>query len=185
MGERDKEGRSECQNATALEAGAELNALDLGRMWARRMMWAAQRRLAKYFGKTVMKKSAGSMREDKSVSSGQGLNDASGQRFRIGELVEVLTFEEIRRTLDEYGKCDGLEFMEGMKNYCGLRLPLKRKVARIYDERSRRMLKMKKGRYILDDAICDGQGMYDREGCDRCCFYFWSDRWLRKASSDK
>jgi len=26
-------------------------------------------------------------------------------------------------------------------------------------------------------AICDGIGMYDKEGCDRSCFYFWTDRW--------
>jgi hypothetical protein len=45
------------------------------------------------------------------------------------------------------------------------------------------MLKVKRPRYLLDEAICDGAGMYDKEGCDRCCFYFWTDRWFRRSNS--
>jgi hypothetical protein len=171
---------SECQNATVLDDGVDLNALDVGRIWSLRIVRSVQRRISRYFGKGCRKSSGTGLDSGTVLVSDSGANEQSSQWFRSGEIVEVLSFEEIKITLDDKGKCDGLEFMDGMKAFCGMRLPVKRKVTRMFDERTRRMLKMKKGRYILNDAICDGRDMYDREGCDRCCFYFWSDRWLRK-----
>ena len=102
--------------------------------------------------------------------------------FRPGDVVEVRSYDEVQATLDEKGFYDKLEFMEGMKNYCGRRLVVKKRVRSIFDERAWRMLTVRKSRYILDGAICDGSGQYDKEGCDRCCFYFWADRWLRRPS---
>jgi hypothetical protein len=96
--------------------------------------------------------------------------------------VEVLSYEEVFCTLDEESTCGGLQFMEGMKRFCGQRLVVRKKVRMMFDERARRMVRISRNRYILDGAICDGKGQYDREGCDRCCFYFWSDRWLRRPS---
>jgi hypothetical protein len=101
-----------------------------------------------------------------------------------GQLVQVLSWPEIRNTLDEDGNCDGLEFMEGMKKYCGRRLRIRKRVRMLFDERSRRMLRVKRPRYLLEDAICDGQGMYSREGCDRCCYFFWTSRWLRSCPGE-
>lgn len=107
--------------------------------------------------------------------------DGSGPEFETGDLVQVLSLEEIRATLDERGFCDGLEFMESMADHCGQTLPVMKRVRLIYDESDRRMLKVKRPRYILEGAICHGRNAYAREGCDRSCFYFWSSRWLRRA----
>jgi hypothetical protein len=101
--------------------------------------------------------------------------------LQAGDLVEVLSYEEIRRTLDERGTCDGLDLMEGMKQFCGRRFVVMKKVELLYDEVAHRMLKIKKERYLLEGVICDGRGATQREGCDRCCFYFWSRPWLRKV----
>jgi hypothetical protein len=102
------------------------------------------------------------------------------EEFHPGEVVQVLPLEEIRRTLDERAHCDGLEFMESMAEHCGQDLVVMKRVHYLYDEGERRMLRVKRPRYILEGAICRGTNAYDREGCDRSCFYFWSPRWLRR-----
>jgi hypothetical protein len=101
--------------------------------------------------------------------------------LRSGDWVEVLRRDEIARTLDGNRQCGGLEFLEGMARYCGKRLRVRREVRMLYDECQRRMLRVRRPRYILDSAVCDGQGMYDKEGCDRSCFYFWDGRWLKRS----
>jgi len=181
MTSQNSEYRSECQNATALEGGVELNAVDVGRVWVLRILRSAQRRLSNYFGSISRRRSTEKIPAGNYETSAAGTDDRSSQSFEVGDIVEVLGYEEIKKTLDERGFCEGLEFMEGMQRLCGQRLPITKIVRRIYDERARRMIKMKKARYILDGAICDGRGMYDREGCDRCCFYFWSPYWLRRS----
>ena len=89
----------------------------------------------------------------------------------------MLSYGEIDATLDESGTCEGLEFMEGMKRYCGQRLAVKKRVQMMFDERRWRTVRVRRPRYILEAAICDGNA---RQVCDRCCFFFWSPRWLRR-----
>jgi hypothetical protein len=99
--------------------------------------------------------------------------------FYEGDWVEVKSMAEIKITLDNQLRCKGLEFMPGMSQFCGNRLRIRKTVRAIFDERAWRMLKIKKT-YLLEDAICDGRGMYEKEGCDRCCYYFWKENWLKR-----
>jgi hypothetical protein len=105
--------------------------------------------------------------------------------FTPGEVLQVRSVEEIQATLDATGRCDGLIFMEEMKGFCGRQFVVKKKVKMFFDERSHRMLRMKRNRYLLEGAICHGTHAYAMEGCDRCCFFFWTDRWLRKLPSQE
>ena len=41
--------------------------------------------------------------------------------FRVGQLVEVRSKEEILRSFDKAGKLEGLPFMPEMFEYCGKR----------------------------------------------------------------
>jgi hypothetical protein len=107
--------------------------------------------------------------------------ESAGPPFQAGTTVEVRSYDEILATLDPQRKCDGLEFMEGMKAFCGQRFVVFKKVEMLFDESAGRMLRVKKERYVLDGVICDGRGTCQREGCDRCCFYFWSRPWLRES----
>jgi hypothetical protein len=97
-----------------------------------------------------------------------------------GDLVEVLPFEDIRKTLDEDMCLGKTLFLEGMKQYCGKRLRVIKKLKTMIDEQSWRMVRLKDS-VILENAVCDAKGQYDKEGCDRCCFYFWKEQWLRKV----
>jgi hypothetical protein len=108
------------------------------------------------------------------------VGDLPRRKFKEGQMVRVLTMAELKPVLDHNRQTEGLQFMEGMQRWCGKTLRVRKRVRTIFDERAWRMVKIR-NTYILDDAVCDGRGQYDKEGCDRCCFYFWKDLWLEKA----
>lgn len=97
-----------------------------------------------------------------------------------GDLVQVLPYEEIRKTLDTNGECERMAFMDGMKRYTGRTFRVYKKIKTMFDEQSWKMVRLKRA-VLLEDVICDAHGLYDKEGCDRCCFYFWKEQWLRKV----
>ncbi len=100
--------------------------------------------------------------------------------LKAGDIVEVLPVDDIRDTLDENGKHDGLKFLKPMAEFCDRRFRVLKPVRQILDEHNHVMQKTKRT-VILDGAICHGQGIYGREGCDRSCFFFWKEAWLRKV----
>jgi hypothetical protein len=83
----------------------------------------------------------------------------------------------ISATLDKNGRCDGLRFMKGMEEYCGQTFTVLRRVQAIFDEREWHMRRIR-DTVLLEGVICKGWYMGDREGCDRCCFFFWKEQWL-------
>jgi hypothetical protein len=100
--------------------------------------------------------------------------------LKAGDLVEILSAEEIARTLDAERKTGGLKFMKPMESYCGRRMRVLKPVRRILDEHDHMMRKVSRT-VVLDGGICHGRGVYGREGCDRCCYFFWKEDWLRKV----
>ncbi len=102
-----------------------------------------------------------------------------GAKLREGDLVQVKSPEEIRATLDESRKHEGLKFLPPMREHCGKVYRVQKRVRYILDEHDHRMRKVKNV-VLLDGVICKGKGIYGREDCDRSCFFFWKDAWLRK-----
>ncbi len=100
--------------------------------------------------------------------------------LKAGDLIEVLTPEEIIATLDENGKNGGLKFLRPMEEYCGRRFRVLKPVRQILDEHNHVMQKISRT-VILEGGICHGHGIYGREGCDRSCFFFWKEIWLKKV----
>jgi len=96
-----------------------------------------------------------------------------------GEVVEVKAEEEIRRTLDAAGKHRGLGFMPEMWEYCGQRRQVFKRVEKICLEDAPRTVRAMKHTVLLEGAVCKGGGI----GCDRACFYFWRECWLRRVPS--
>jgi hypothetical protein len=105
--------------------------------------------------------------------------NTGGGKLNPGDRVIVRPLVEIQRTLDTNGKLGGLKVMDGMAAHCGKEYVVLKRVRMIFDERQWKMVRLK-DTVILKDVICDGQGMYEKEGCDRCCYFFWKERWLRK-----
>jgi hypothetical protein len=102
--------------------------------------------------------------------------------LQAGERVRVKSLEDIRATLDENGRCEGLAFMSIQGRFCGGEYTVHKRIERFFDERTRRMLKVK-NMVILDDVYCEPprEGYQDYAGCDRTCFMFWKEAWLERA----
>jgi hypothetical protein len=113
---------------------------------------------------------------------GQPLESENGNEvlgLQPGEAVEVKSEEEIRRTLDAAGKNRGLGFMPEMWEYCGQKGRVFKRVEKICLEDAPRTVRTMKNTVLLEGAVCKGSGI----GCDRACFYFWRECWLKRIPS--
>jgi hypothetical protein len=99
-------------------------------------------------------------------------------QLQPGEMVEVKSQEEVRRTLDATGKNRGLGFMPEMWEYCGKQLRVLKRVEKICLENAPRTVRRLENTVILEGAFCKGSGI----GCDRACFYFWRECWLKRVA---
>ena len=95
-----------------------------------------------------------------------------------GELVEIKSREEIFATLDENDETQGLRFDGEMLKYCGRRARVVRRIEKIIDEKTGRMLKIKRDTVILDGVVCTGD--YHRS-CPRAIYPYWREAWLRRV----
>ena len=108
--------------------------------------------------------------------TGQTPDDALG--LQPGEIVKIKSKEEIFATLDSEDKTRGLSFDTEMLKYCGRRAKVLRRVERIIDEQTGRMLRIKRATVILDGVICTGD--YHR-CCPRAVYPYWSEVWLKRV----
>lgn len=99
--------------------------------------------------------------------------------LRPGDIVEVRTEKEIFSTLDENDKHKGLQFTREMRKYCGKRFKVLRRVNKILVETTGELRSIKEPTVILDGVICDGSF---HGNCDRMCFCFWREIWLKKIN---
>ena len=65
-----------------------------------------------------------------------------------------------------------------MVPYCGKRYRVLRRVNRVIDPRSRKMISLRENSLILDGVICGGEA---RRFCPRAVYTFWRDIWLNKV----
>jgi len=96
-----------------------------------------------------------------------------------GDLVQVRSKEEIFSTLDERGRFKGLYFMPEMAKHCGKKFRVFKKVEKIMLESTGEMRKIVSPTVFLEGNYCDGDFT---DGCDRSCFCYWREVWLKRAS---
>jgi hypothetical protein len=101
--------------------------------------------------------------------------------LQVGEWVQVLTPEEITRTLDDKGHNRGLSFDREMLRYCGQTLRVKARVNHIIDESSGRMLNIRRDAIILEGSICSGECSTGRWFCPREIHQYWREAWLKRV----
>jgi len=97
-----------------------------------------------------------------------------------GELVQVRTKEEIVATLDKTQRNRGLWFDSEMLPYCGAIYRVLRRVHRIIDEKTGKMITMKNPCIVLDGVICKSE--YHRL-CPRAIYPYWREAWLLRATN--
>lgn len=110
---------------------------------------------------------------------GMIMNNSRSLWLRVGELVEVRSFEEIRQTLDGEGRLDGLPFMPEMLEYSGKRF-------RVHGRADRTCVETHKARGMnntvwLENVRCGG-GAHDE--CKIGCLIFWKESWLKRVTEE-
>jgi len=102
-----------------------------------------------------------------------------------GEWVTVKTKDEIRKTLNPKGRHRGLWFDREMFPYCGSgkSYRVRRRVEKIIDERSGRMIDLKNECIALEGVVCSGDYVPGRFFCPRGYYPYWRECWLKRADS--
>jgi len=94
-----------------------------------------------------------------------------------GEVVEVKSLEEILVTLDASGKLNGLVFTPEMRKHCNKQYRVFKRLELMFDEYHKSQRRVK-NTVLLEGVVCEGAGL----GCDRCCFLYWREAWLRRVN---
>jgi hypothetical protein len=113
-------------------------------------------------------------------SSGQ-IVDLPRLDLQPGELVRVRSADEIRATLDKDGKHRGLSFDDDMAQRAGGTFRVSKRVERVIDERTGKMLRIRKDCIILDGVSCMGNHCRNRLFCPRGALQFWREGWLERV----
>jgi hypothetical protein len=95
-----------------------------------------------------------------------------------GELVEVKSREEIFATLDRTGHNRGLRFDIEMLRYCGKRARVQRRVNRLIDEKTGKMVHIRGDCIVLDGFVCAADF---HQNCPRGIEEYWREIWLRRV----
>lgn len=96
-----------------------------------------------------------------------------------GELVQVRSKEEVLATLDKQNRNRGLLFDSEMLAYCGGIYRVRRRVHRIIDEKTGKMMNMKYPCIVLEGVACRSD--YHRL-CPRAIYHYWRENWLKRAT---
>jgi hypothetical protein len=97
-----------------------------------------------------------------------------------GELVRVKSKEEIVATLDTRNRNRGMSFDVEMLKYCGRQVRVLRRVNRIINEATGKLMVLKNPCIILEDVICTSD--YHRL-CPRGIYPYWREIWLERVQS--
>jgi hypothetical protein len=98
-----------------------------------------------------------------------------------GELVRIKPYKEILNTLDTSNRNRGLFFDAEEVPYCGGTYRVQKRVARIINERTGKMLEMKTPSVILDSVICKSRYSECRLFCPRSIYALWREVWLDRV----
>jgi hypothetical protein len=95
-----------------------------------------------------------------------------------GERVRVKSKERIVATLDRGNRNRGMTFDPEMLKYCGRQARVLRRVERIIDEKTGRMVRLRNPCIILEGVVCTAD--YHRL-CPRSVYPYWREIWLERV----
>ena len=125
-------------------------------------------------GKSVLKGRRGSRGVGKRSGGGEALG------LQAGDWVEVRSVKEIFATLDAKGNLRGLRFTPELSKFCGKRFRVYRRLEKIILEATGELRRIRTPTVLLEGVFCDGEA---HGGCDRSCFCFWREAWLKRVPS--
>lgn len=99
-----------------------------------------------------------------------------------GEFVTIKTYDEILETLDREWKNRGLYFDGEMVPYTGSTYRVLKRVTRIIDEKTGKMLNFKNAALILEDVVCQARYAKCRKLCPRGYYLYWREIWVERRN---
>jgi hypothetical protein len=143
-----------CQYTTMTDIGRELKRIEKFYQMLLRVYPAVKRRIRKWFFELRKKSDA--------------------------DMVKVLSYPQIKSTLNDKGYFKGLSFQENMEKYCNNTYKVLKLPQYVLDQGGRKINRCKDV-VILRGLYCNGKGTVLEEGCDRCCLHYWKTDWLKKV----
>lgn len=105
------------------------------------------------------------------------------KNLQPGELVRVKPLTDITRTLDKQSKNRGMRFDPEMAKFCGGTYRVAKRVEKIIEENSGRMLHFGTPSVILEDVFCHSEVSNCRLFCPRSIVSYWREIWLDRVSN--
>ena len=104
------------------------------------------------------------------------------KELHAGDLVEVLSPQEILATLDEHGELESLPFMPEMLQFCGRRFYVDKIAVKACDTITNNGMDRMHNAVHLRNTRCDGSA---HGGCQAACNIYWKNAWLRRIEGPK
>jgi hypothetical protein len=98
-----------------------------------------------------------------------------------GDTVRVKSHEEILDTLNTSNKNRGMWFDAEMVGYCGRTFQVQKRVNKIIDESTGKMIDMKSPCIILGGVYCRSNFSGGRMFCPRSIYSYWRESWLERV----
>jgi hypothetical protein len=100
-----------------------------------------------------------------------------------GELVRIKSYDEILQTINTANLNRGLYFDAEEVPYCGETHRVLKRVTKIIDEKSGKMIDMKTPCVVLDSVICKSRFSECRLFCPRSIYAYWREIWLERVDA--
>jgi len=100
-----------------------------------------------------------------------------------GELVRVKSHDEILKTLNAQNKNRGLFFDAELVPFCGGTYRVLKRVDRILDEKTGKMLRFKNHAIVLEGVVCQSRYSDCRMFCPRAIYSYWREIWLERVGT--
>jgi len=97
-----------------------------------------------------------------------------------GQLVRVKSYNEILATLDSTNKNQGLYFDCEQVPFCGGTYRVHRRMSKLIDEKTGRLIRLKTPAVILEDVWCRARYSDCRPFCPRSIYSYWREIWLER-----
>ena len=105
--------------------------------------------------------------------------------LQAGELVRIKSKDEILDTVDQNHLNRGLSFDREMVPFCGRKVRVLRRVERLVDERTGKLLTMPRDCIILEGVTCRGDLSHGRLLCPRDSYAYWREIWLERVPTSE
>lgn len=101
-----------------------------------------------------------------------------------GELVRVKSHEEILKSVDSSNRNRGMYWDAELVPYCGGTYRVLKRVTRLIDEKTAKMVEMKNPCIILDSVVCQARYSPCRMLCPKAMYPYWREIWLERVEAN-